>query len=130
MEVVREGYVDPTQFDKSDPHFDPSSKPEEPKWFAVDVKFVRLLKRFVSLAELRRLFREHGKTGGALAGMALFTQGRLSVQPVTKEQFDFILSLEAEKPWLDSVMEADITQSSHIYATYIHGSWFLAANKN
>ena len=98
MEVVREGYVDPTQFDKSDPHFDPSSKPEEPKWFAVDVKFVRLLKRFVSLAELRLLFREHGKTGGALAGMALFTQGRLSVQPVTKEQFDFILSLEAEKP--------------------------------
>ena len=130
MEVVREGYVDPTQFDKSDPHFDPSSKPEGPKWFAVDVKFVRLLKRFVSLAELRLLFREHGKTGGALAGMALFTQGRLSVQPVTKEQFDFILSLEAEKPWLDSVMEADITQSSHIYATYIHGSSFLAANKN
>lgn len=98
MEVVREGYVDPTQFDQSDPHFDPKSKPEEPKWFAVDVKFVRLLKRFVSLAELRPLFREHNKTGGALAGMALFTQGRLSVQPVTKEQFDFILSLEKEKP--------------------------------
>ena len=125
MEVVREGYVDPTQFDQSDPHFDPKSKPEEPKWFAVDVKFVRLLKRFVSLAELRLLFREHGKTGGALAGMALFTQGRLSVQPVTKEQFDFILSLEAKKPWLDSATEVDITQSSVIFMPHIcmvHGS--------
>jgi len=90
--------VDHTQFNQSDPHYDPKSTPEDAKWFMVDVKFVRHLKRFIPLSELRALRRDHAKSGDALAGMALFTMGRLSVQPVTKEEFDFILSLEEKTP--------------------------------
>lgn len=49
VEVVRESYVDHTQFDSDDPHFDPKSDPNNPRWFMVDVKFVRDLKRFIPL---------------------------------------------------------------------------------
>ena len=38
VEIVKESYVDHTQFDKKDPHYDPKSKKEKPKWFMVDVK--------------------------------------------------------------------------------------------
>ena len=92
--------MDHTQFNEKDPHYDPKSTPEDAKWFMVDVKFVRLLKRFISLSELKALRRDHSKAenGGVLAGIALFTMGRLSVQPLTKEEFDFILSLEEKTP--------------------------------
>jgi predicted RNA-binding protein with PUA-like domain len=56
--------------------------------------FFRDLKRFVSLAELKVLHLEHKKSGGILANLALFTRARLSVQPLTAEEFQFILSLE------------------------------------
>jgi len=46
----------------------------------------------VTLAELKL----HGD--GALAGMPLLTRGRLSVQHVTPEQWEFILGLEASLP--------------------------------
>lgn len=36
FQVVKEAYVDHTQFDKSDVHYDPSSKPENPKWSMVE----------------------------------------------------------------------------------------------
>ena len=34
---------------------------------------------------------------GALANLAMFTKARLSVQPITDEEWDFILALEEEK---------------------------------
>ena len=37
VEVVKEAYVDHTQFDKKDPHYDPKSSKENPKWSMVDV---------------------------------------------------------------------------------------------
>lgn len=84
--VVRAGYPDPTQFEPTDPGFDPRSTRAQPRWFAVDVQAVRRLPRFVSLAELRADRR--------LAGMQLLRKGsRLSVQPVTPAEWRVVLEL-------------------------------------
>ncbi|KAM3615479.1 uncharacterized protein V6R79_002864 [Siganus canaliculatus] len=98
MKIVKEAYVDHTQFDKTDVHFDASSKPDNPKWSMVDVQYERMLKRFVPLAELKKYHLQHHSSGGPLKGMALFTRARLSVQPLTTEEFDFVLSLEDKEP--------------------------------
>lgn len=86
-EVAREGYPDFTAFDPDDKHFDPKSNPDKPTWFMVDVKFVRKLRRTISLQEL--------KLQSALAELALVRRGnRLSIMPITSQQWDFILGLE------------------------------------
>lgn len=87
MEIVREGYPDFTAFDPQSPYADPASSPDNPRWYMVDVQFVRKLKRTVTLAEL--------KCRHELADMPLLQRGnRLSVMPVTHEQWRFILGLE------------------------------------
>ncbi|CAL8362585.1 unnamed protein product [Merluccius merluccius] len=94
MEIVKEAYVDHTQFDKKDVHFDASSKPDNPKWSMVDVQYQRMLQRFIPLSELKKYHLQHSAKGGPLKNMALFTRARLSVQPLTSEEFDFVLDLE------------------------------------
>ncbi|XP_059041565.1 thymocyte nuclear protein 1 isoform X7 [Mustela lutreola] len=64
----------------------------------VDVQFVRMMKRYITLAELKTHYQAHKTTGGPLKDMALFTRQRLSVQPLTPEEFYFILSLEEKEP--------------------------------
>ncbi|XP_072282643.1 thymocyte nuclear protein 1 isoform X2 [Pyxicephalus adspersus] len=97
VKIVKEAYTDHTQFDTKNPHYDASSSQENPKWSMVDVQFVRMLKRYISLAELKQLHQKHKASGGPLGNMALFTRARLSVQPLTQEEFDFVLSLEDKK---------------------------------
>ncbi|XP_036132662.1 thymocyte nuclear protein 1 isoform X2 [Molossus molossus] len=97
VKIVKEAYPDHTQFEKSNPYYDPSSKRDNPKWSMVDVQFVRMMKRFIPLAELKTHHQAHKATGGPLKNMALFTLQRLSVQPLTQEEFDFILSLEEKE---------------------------------
>nr|XP_048683139.1 thymocyte nuclear protein 1 isoform X2 [Caretta caretta] len=96
-QIVKEAYPDHTQFDKKDPHYDSSSTKENPKWSMVDVQFVRMTKRFIPLSELKAHYQVHRASGGLLKDMTLFTRQRLSVQPLTDEEFEFVLSLE-EKP--------------------------------
>ena len=55
VEIVKESYVDHTQFDKKDPHYDPKSKKEKPKWFMVDVKVCLLISINLFLGVLNRL---------------------------------------------------------------------------
>ncbi len=91
MRVVTEAYPDPTQFDRKHDHYDPKSKPEEPRWSLVDVQFERKLKRAITLTELRAHV-------DALAGFALLMKGsRLSVMPVRAEHFAHLLKLEKSK---------------------------------
>ena len=86
-EVAATAYPDPTQFDKKSDYYDAASKREEPRWSLVDVKFKRKLKRVIPLSEL--------KDRRELDGFALLARGnRLSVLPVSKPQWDFILGLE------------------------------------
>ncbi|XP_061537640.1 thymocyte nuclear protein 1 isoform X3 [Phycodurus eques] len=98
MKIVKEAYVDHTQFDKKDVHFDASSKQENPKWSMVDVQYQRMLKRFLPLAELKQYHLQHRAKGGPLKDAMLLTRIRLSVQALTTAQFDFILSLEDQEP--------------------------------
>ena len=87
MKIVREGYPDHTAFDPDEKYFDAKSDPDNPRWYMVDVKHVRKLKRVITLTEL--------KSHPQLADLPLVRRGnRLSIMPVSKKQWDFILSLE------------------------------------
>lgn len=87
MKIAGESHPDPTAFDPKDKHFDPKSDQGNPRWFLVDVKFVRKLKRTISLSELK----EHD----AIADMVLLRRGnRLSIMPVSKNDWNYILALE------------------------------------
>ena len=85
-EVVKTAYPDSTQFDKKDKHYDPASKPSEPRWDMVDIKYVRKFARALTLEELRN--------ENKLKGMVLLKKGsRLSVQPVTPLEWRHIMKL-------------------------------------
>lgn len=75
-EVIKESYPDPTI--------------DDDRWVAVDIKPVIPLPKFISLKEI--------KTHAALKDMVLVKQGRLSVGPVKKEEFDYILGLAGINP--------------------------------
>jgi predicted RNA-binding protein with PUA-like domain len=84
--VSKEAYPDFTAWDKNDPHFDPKTDKEQPTWFMVDVQFVKKCKNIITLSTLRSY-----KT---LQDMLILRKGnRLSVTPVTKKEFDFIVGL-------------------------------------
>lgn len=86
-EVATTGYPDDTAFNPDAKYFDPKSDPKNPRWYRVDVKFVRKLKRTISLQELR--------AQAALENMPLLRKGnRLSVMPVTEQEWRYILALE------------------------------------
>lgn len=88
-EVASGPYPDATAFDPEAKYFDPKGDPASPRWFLVDVRYVRHLRRVLSLAELR----EHA--AGPLTGLPLVRRGnRLSVMPVSDQDWAFILALE------------------------------------
>lgn len=87
--IASRAYPDPTQFDPESKYHDPTSDPGDPRWLLVDVAFVEKLPRFVGLDELR--------TRPELEGMVLLNKSRLSVQPVDKQHFDFIVELARKK---------------------------------
>jgi predicted RNA-binding protein with PUA-like domain len=87
-EIASAPYPDHTQFDPEAKYHDPKSDPANPRWIMVDVKFVEKLPRMVSLPELREY--------AELADMVLLNRSRLSVQPVTREQYAFILDRARE----------------------------------
>ena len=77
--------------------YDSPKHQDSPKWSMVDVKYVRRTKRYIPLEELKQLHLQHKKTGGPLAGLSLFTKARLSVMPITREEWDFITGLESSE---------------------------------
>ena len=86
-EVARESYPDFSAWNPESKYYDPTGPEERPRWFMVDVKFVRKLKRTISLTELRE--------NPALSEMQLIRKGnRLSVMPVAEDQWHCILAME------------------------------------
>lgn len=86
MEIVGEPYPDPTQFDPSSHYYDAKSPKDTPRWLARDVVFLRKFNRTVTLDELR-------STPG-LEDMLVLRKGqRLSVLPVTEEEWKIVLAL-------------------------------------
>ena len=84
--VAARAHPDSTQFDPASEYYDPGSPRDDPRWWCVDVEFVRRLPRYVALDELRAV--------AALASMPLLRKGqRLSVQTVGPQEWKRILKL-------------------------------------
>jgi predicted RNA-binding protein with PUA-like domain len=80
-EVVKAGYPDPLQFKPGHDYHDPKATADRPIWYAVDIGFVERFPEVVPLADL--------KANAALRSMMVVQRGmRLSVQPVTREDFE------------------------------------------
>jgi predicted RNA-binding protein with PUA-like domain len=87
MEIASEAYPDHTAFDSKEKYFDAKSDPENPRWLMLDVNYIRHTKRNITLSELR----DHS----SIKEMRLLQKGnRLSVIPMTKKEWDYILGLE------------------------------------
>ena len=84
-QVSRSIVPDPTAFDKNSLYFDPKSTKEKPRWFCVEVQFEKAFSKLISLEDLRK--------EKPLKDMLVLKKGqRLSVQPVTKKEFDYIVN--------------------------------------
>ncbi len=84
--VVKTAYPDPTQFDPESDYYDPKSSHDEPRWFSVDINLQEKFPRTILLAEI--------KQHPLLADMVLLRQGRLSIQPVTPQEWKTILKMQ------------------------------------
>jgi predicted RNA-binding protein with PUA-like domain len=85
-EIARAGYPDPFAWKEGHPYFDAASTPEHPVWYTVDVRFVE---RFPATVPLEVLKRTPG-----LEDMVVTRKGsRLSVQPVTRREFEIVTRL-------------------------------------
>jgi predicted RNA-binding protein with PUA-like domain len=85
-EISREGYPDPFAFQKGHHYFDPDSDPGNPTWYMVDIRFVEKFPGVIPLAAL--------KATSGLEKMVVTQKGsRLSVQPVTPQEFEIVLAL-------------------------------------
>jgi predicted RNA-binding protein with PUA-like domain len=88
VRIVREGYPDPTAFERGHVHFDADSDPAEPRWFMVDIQLVRRLAKPITRATLQAHAR-------SLDDLLVLRRGnRLSIMPVTARQWQRVLALE------------------------------------
>ena len=83
-EVASAAYVDPSQFDKKNPYYDPKSQRAAPRWFCVDVRALKKT-RLMPIAEMQ--------AQAALKGMLTLRPGnRLSITPVSAAEWKLICS--------------------------------------
>lgn len=83
--VASAAYADPTQFDPSSKYFDPKATSENPRWFLVDIAFVRKLAKPITLAGL--------KLDPSFSTMAVVQKGsRLSITPVLQKHFERLIA--------------------------------------
>lgn len=84
-EVVKEGYVDHTQFDPEAKYYDPKAKEDNPRWFMVDLKFIKKYPEILTLAQIKAM--------PEISELGLIRKGyRLSVMPVTDEESALLLA--------------------------------------
>ena len=87
IEIAREHYLDFTAFDPKSPYYDAKSSPSNPRWYMVDVRFVRKMKETILLSEI--------KQNPFLKELRLVRLGnRLSVMPVTTKEWKAIIKME------------------------------------
>jgi predicted RNA-binding protein with PUA-like domain len=85
-EIARAGYPDAFAWTKGHKYYDEASTPDKPTWYMVDIRFVE---RFPGIVPLETLKHTKG-----LENMMVIRKGaRLSVQPVTKGEFDIVTKL-------------------------------------
>lgn len=86
VRVCRTQVLDESAFDPESPYFDPKSSRDHPRWWCVEVELVEIFPRPLPLPWL--------KQEAALASMPLLAKGqRLSVQPVAKAHWDYLMQV-------------------------------------
>jgi predicted RNA-binding protein with PUA-like domain len=84
-QVSSPAYPDATQFDPASKYFDPKATSQNPRWFNVNVKFIRKT-RLIGIKELR--------SRPELANMRILQTGnRLSITPVDPAEWDSIMGI-------------------------------------
>jgi predicted RNA-binding protein with PUA-like domain len=84
-EVVKEGYVDHTQFDPESKYFDPKSPKDKPRWMMVDIQFKQKFSKILPLKTIKNM--------PELTDIGLVKKGgRLSIMPVQQTEFECLLS--------------------------------------
>lgn len=83
--VIKSGYPDPAQFNPESAYFDPKAQTDAPRWFCVDIKFLRRFEAPISLQVIKQTPQ--------LESMLLLKQGRLSVQPVAEPHAEILLQM-------------------------------------
>jgi predicted RNA-binding protein with PUA-like domain len=85
VEIGRTAYPDETQFDRKSKQYDPAATKDNPRWFNVEVRFVKKT-RVVGIPELR--------AHKALKNMQILQRGnRLSITPVTAAEWNAIMAM-------------------------------------
>jgi len=84
--IARAGYVDEYQFKVGHKYYDPDVREDKPAWYMVDIEFVE---RFPDTLPLETLKHTKG-----LEKMMVIKKGsRLSVQPVSKGEYEIVVKL-------------------------------------
>ena len=84
-EVCKLAYPDATQFDPTSKYFDPKATSQSPRWFNVEVKFIKKT-RLVGIKELRSY--------SDLSSLRILQTGnRLSITPVDPSEWQFIIGI-------------------------------------
>jgi predicted RNA-binding protein with PUA-like domain len=84
-EVCKLAYPDATQFDPTSKYFDPKATSQNPRWFNVEVKFIKKT-RLVGIKELRSY--------SDLSSLRILQTGnRLSIIPVDPSEWQFIMGI-------------------------------------
>jgi predicted RNA-binding protein with PUA-like domain len=85
-QVVKEAYPDTFAFDPKSDYYDPKSSPENPRWVMVDLQFESAFTPPITLDELKQI--------SGLEEMMLLRKGsRLSVQPVTAQEWEIVCNI-------------------------------------
>lgn len=84
-EVVRDAYADPSQFDSASKYFDAKASAEKPRWYCVDIRYLKKYAQPLPLAAIKQT--------SALQNMVLLQQPRLSVLPVSDAEYSVIKEL-------------------------------------
>ncbi len=85
VEIACAAHPDSFQFDPQSEYYDPRSTQDQPRWWCVDIKFVRKT-RYLSIAELR--------TFPQLSALKVLQKGnRLSITPIEPAHWEFIQEL-------------------------------------
>lgn len=88
--VSKESHPDPSQFDAKSDYFDPKATYENPRWFMVEVEFVKKYKNVITLQTL--------KATNGLENMPVVQKGsRLSINPVSEKEYQIIMALSQDQ---------------------------------
>lgn len=83
-QITEGAKTDPHQFNPESPYFDPKSDPEKPRWIGLTIQYRQHLPKPVTLQAI--------KADDAIQELALKKAGRLSVMPVSEQEWHYLLA--------------------------------------